>query len=96
VALIHRAEDFTSDDPALNPLLVEGQVNPMRRDTVAVGSMGSITMRFIADNPGVWLFHCETFALARWTNMLTSPSFQVTSNGTFSPDLPSNLWKLLS
>lgn len=32
----------------------------MRRDTVYVGpSGGALTLRFRADNPGVWLFHCH-------------------------------------
>lgn len=58
--LVGRAEDYTSDDPALNPPLVEGQANPMRRDTVQVPSMNSVTLRVIADNPGVWFFHCTS------------------------------------
>ncbi|CAL1708876.1 unnamed protein product [Somion occarium] len=57
--LIGRAEDYTSDDPSLNPPIVEGQANPVRRDTVQVPSMNSVTMRVIADNPGVWFFHCH-------------------------------------
>ncbi|KAI0790435.1 Fet3 protein [Abortiporus biennis] len=57
--LVNRAEDYTSDDPTLNPPLVEGQANPMRRDTVQVPSMNSVTLRVVADNPGVWFFHCH-------------------------------------
>ncbi|TFK49373.1 Fet3 protein [Heliocybe sulcata] len=57
--LIGRATDYTSDDPSLNPPLQEGEANPMRRDTVMVPSMGSATMRIVADNPGVWFFHCH-------------------------------------
>lgn len=56
--LVGRSEDYTSDDPALNPPIVEGQANPVRRDTVQIPSMHSATMRIVADNPGVWLFHC--------------------------------------
>ncbi|KAG0707940.1 Fet3 ferroxidase [Suillus ampliporus] len=59
VQIVNRALNFTSDDPSLNPPLVEGQANPMRRDTVTVAGGGSITLRFIADNPGAWLFHCH-------------------------------------
>jgi len=29
--------------------------NPIRRDTVMVPAGGSVVIRFIADNPGVWL-----------------------------------------
>jgi iron transport multicopper oxidase len=31
----------------------------MRRDTFAVHPNGNIVLRFKADNPGVWLFHCH-------------------------------------
>jgi iron transport multicopper oxidase len=56
---VHRADDFTSDDPELNPPMLEGQANPVRRDTVQVPSGASATLRFVADNPGIWFFHCE-------------------------------------
>ncbi|PPQ74774.1 hypothetical protein CVT24_003198 [Panaeolus cyanescens] len=59
IQIVHRATDFTSDDPALNPPLVEGQANPIRRDTVQIPSMASATLRFVADNPGAWFFHCH-------------------------------------
>ena len=58
--LVGRAEDYTSDDPALNPPVNESQPNPMRRDTVQVPSMNSVTLRVYADNPGVWFFHCTS------------------------------------
>jgi iron transport multicopper oxidase len=32
---------------------------PMRRDTVVVNPNGHLVIRFQADNPGVWLFHCH-------------------------------------
>jgi iron transport multicopper oxidase len=32
---------------------------PMRRDTVLVMGDGSVTIRFIANNPGINLFHCH-------------------------------------
>ncbi|KAH6695486.1 Cupredoxin [Plectosphaerella plurivora] len=32
---------------------------PMRRDTLVVWPNGNIIMRFKANNPGVWLFHCH-------------------------------------
>lgn len=32
---------------------------PMRRDTFMVRPNGNIVLRFRADNPGVWLFHCH-------------------------------------
>lgn len=57
--IVNRGEDYTSDDPTLNPLLKEGQANPIRRDTIQLLSMQSATLRFVADNPGSWLFHCH-------------------------------------
>ncbi|KAF1914561.1 Cupredoxin [Ampelomyces quisqualis] len=33
--------------------------SPMKRDTVLVRPNGHIVLRFRADNPGVWLFHCH-------------------------------------
>ncbi|OAX35604.1 Fet3 protein [Rhizopogon vinicolor AM-OR11-026] len=57
--IVNRAIDYTSDDPSLNPPLIEGQTNPMRRDTITITGGGSVTLRFIADNPGAWLFHCH-------------------------------------
>ncbi|KAL8720586.1 MAG: hypothetical protein Q9225_002575 [Loekoesia sp. 1 TL-2023] len=32
---------------------------PMRRDTFTVYPNGNIVLRFKADNPGIWLFHCH-------------------------------------
>ena len=56
--LVGRSQDYTSSDPTLNPQLNESQPNPMRRDTVQVPSGQSVTLRVVADNPGVWFFHC--------------------------------------
>jgi hypothetical protein len=33
--------------------------NPLRRDTATVDAFGWILLRFVADNPGVWAFHCH-------------------------------------
>ncbi|KAK3392343.1 Cupredoxin [Sordaria brevicollis] len=33
--------------------------SPMRRDTLSVEPNGNAVVRFKADNPGVWLFHCH-------------------------------------
>lgn len=32
---------------------------PMRRDTLYVKPLGNFVIRFKADNPGVWFFHCH-------------------------------------
>ncbi|KAH9478002.1 Iron multicopper oxidase fer1 [Psilocybe cubensis] len=57
--IVGRSQDYTSNDPALNPPIVEGQKNPIRRDTIQIPSMNSATLRVVADNPGVWFFHCH-------------------------------------
>lgn len=43
-----------SSDPAKYNL-----VNPIMKNTVAVHPYGWTALRFRADNPGVWLFHCH-------------------------------------
>ncbi|CAD6565171.1 MAG: ferroxidase fet3 [Cyphobasidiales sp. Tagirdzhanova-0007] len=51
--LVSESYDVSSDDRSINPLVPEGQSNPMRRDTVMVPPGGSRTLRFRADNPGL-------------------------------------------
>lgn len=34
-------------------------LNPTRRDVTTIESFGWTLIRFVADNPGVWLFHCH-------------------------------------
>ncbi|KAK9739103.1 ferroxidase fet3 [Basidiobolus ranarum] len=38
---------------------VKEQANPIRRDTVQVPANGYVVIRFRADNPGIWPFHCH-------------------------------------
>lgn len=33
--------------------------SPARRDTLLLPPKGSVVFRFVADNPGVWIFHCH-------------------------------------
>jgi FtsP/CotA-like multicopper oxidase with cupredoxin domain len=33
--------------------------NPLKRDTITAEGYGWVLLRFTADNPGVWLFHCH-------------------------------------
>ncbi|KAF2476243.1 uncharacterized protein BDR25DRAFT_300343 [Lindgomyces ingoldianus] len=33
--------------------------NPLRRDTVSAEAFGWVLVRFVADNPGIWAFHCH-------------------------------------
>lgn len=57
--VVNKAMDYLSNDTELNPPIDESQVNPVRRDTVTVPPGGSTTIRWRADNPGAWLFHCH-------------------------------------
>lgn len=55
--LVHRSEEDAG-------IFIDGEdvklpKTPMRRDTVVVKGNGNIVIRFRADNPGVWLFHCH-------------------------------------
>ncbi|KAF8882185.1 ferroxidase [Gymnopilus junonius] len=59
VQIVGRSIDYTSDDSTLNPPIEEGQVNPIRRDTIQVPAGQSATLRFVVDNPGAWFFHCH-------------------------------------
>jgi Multicopper oxidase len=37
-------------------------VNPVLRDTVTLWPLQWVAVRIVADNPGVWFFHCHIFA----------------------------------
>lgn len=47
----------TNDQNATNHL--DSGKYPMRRDTITVPPNAYVIIRFRADNPGVWLFHCH-------------------------------------
>ncbi|KAG0238875.1 hypothetical protein BGW42_000036 [Actinomortierella wolfii] len=64
--------------------------NPLRRDTVLVLPMSSVAIRFKADNPGVWFFHCHM----EWhvdaglaATVIEAP--EILSNGSYQP-IPSH------
>lgn len=57
--VVNKVSDLRTMDRKKNPPLRENQKNPVRRDTVAVPSGGSVTIRFRADNPGAWIMHCH-------------------------------------
>ncbi|ORY28145.1 putative iron transport multicopper oxidase FET3 precursor [Naematelia encephala] len=57
--VVHKSFDVTSNDTTINPPLEEGQSNPSRRDTITIPPTGSVTLRWTADNPGAWMFHCH-------------------------------------
>jgi iron transport multicopper oxidase len=50
--IVHKSFDVTSNDTDVNPPFEEGQANPVRRDTVTIPPGGSVTLRWVADNPG--------------------------------------------
>ncbi|KAJ6263683.1 Laccase-1 [Drechslerella dactyloides] len=56
--LAYRSDDdaglYNASDPS-----VTFSKKPMRRDTVLINPGGNMVLRFRADNPGVWLFHCH-------------------------------------
>jgi len=45
--------DFVAENTTLET------VNPLRRDTASVNPQSWIYLRFVANNPGVWIFHCH-------------------------------------
>ncbi|KAF2804330.1 uncharacterized protein BDZ99DRAFT_525918 [Mytilinidion resinicola] len=34
-------------------------VNPVKKDTVFISRRGYVVLRFMADNPGIWMLHCH-------------------------------------
>lgn len=60
--VIYRGEDYTDEDEPV-PYNAEEDDHfpdyPMMRDTVYVRPQSSFVLRFKADNPGVWYFHCH-------------------------------------
>ncbi|KAG0334070.1 hypothetical protein BG004_000569 [Podila humilis] len=46
-------------DTKTSPYPYFNLTNPLRRDTVTVPAMSSVAIRFQANNPGVWFFHCH-------------------------------------
>ncbi|ORX38813.1 Cupredoxin [Kockovaella imperatae] len=57
--VVHKSFDVTSNDTTINPPFDENQANPSRRDTITIPPTGSVTLRWTADNPGAWFFHCH-------------------------------------
>lgn len=52
------ADEPEAYDPS-NPDFNKHPEYPMQRDTVMVNPNGFVKLRFKADNPGVWFFHCH-------------------------------------
>jgi uncharacterized membrane protein YgcG len=51
-------------------------VNPLLRDSVTLWPLQWVALRFVADNPGVWFFHCHItshLVMGMGFNMVVSP-----------------------
>ncbi|KAJ7504871.1 multicopper oxidase, partial [Mycena galericulata] len=55
--IVQRSSDFSSNDPSV--VSNANLKNPLTRDTILIDAGGSATLRFVADNPGTWFFHCH-------------------------------------
>ncbi|KAJ2893586.1 iron transport multicopper oxidase fet3 [Zalerion maritima] len=53
---IYRSEEEAGE---FDPETAEFPDRPMRRDTLVIQPDGNMVVRFKADNPGVWVFHCH-------------------------------------
>ncbi|KAF7558345.1 hypothetical protein G7046_g5811 [Stylonectria norvegica] len=56
---IYRSEEEAGTYEESNSTEAMLPKTPMRRDTLVLYPNGNIVLRFKADNPGVWLFHCH-------------------------------------
>ncbi|MBW0499229.1 hypothetical protein O181_038944 [Austropuccinia psidii MF-1] len=54
--IVDKQTTITSNAPVYSNATL---TNPIRRDTIQIPGGGSASLRFVADNPGVWLFHCH-------------------------------------
>ncbi|KAJ8754130.1 hypothetical protein K2173_002028 [Erythroxylum novogranatense] len=58
-------QGFGNYDPDKDPANYN-LVNPVERNTAGVPAGGWIAIRFLADNPGVWLMHCHLDVHTSW------------------------------
>ncbi|KAJ2979753.1 hypothetical protein NUW58_g7124 [Xylaria curta] len=56
---IYRSEEEAGTFADSNATEADFPAIPMRRDTLVLYPDGNIVLRFRADNPGIWLFHCH-------------------------------------
>ncbi|KPI42463.1 Iron transport multicopper oxidase FET3 [Cyphellophora attinorum] len=56
---IIRSDEEAGDYDPNNATDRDFPATPMRRDTVLMRPNGHLVLRFRADNPGVWIFHCH-------------------------------------
>ncbi|RDW68218.1 hypothetical protein BP5796_08875 [Coleophoma crateriformis] len=55
----YRPATFPPPSSSVEPPLVLNQGPVLRKDTVMVPRRGYVILRFRADNPGIWMFHCH-------------------------------------
>ncbi|GLJ26187.1 hypothetical protein SUGI_0502450 [Cryptomeria japonica] len=58
-------QGFGNYNPVLDPLHFN-LIDPPMRNTVSVPVNGWAAIRFVADNPGMWLFHCHLDVHITW------------------------------
>ncbi|CAA6655073.1 unnamed protein product [Spirodela intermedia] len=63
-------------------------VNPQVRNTISVPTGGWAVIRFVADNPGIWLMHCHLDIHSSWGMAM---AFEVEDGPTPSARLPPHL-----
>ncbi|KAI0113548.1 Cupredoxin [Nemania sp. FL0031] len=56
---LYRSEEEAGTFEDSNVTSADFPAIPMRRDTLVLYPDGNIVLRFRADNPGIWLFHCH-------------------------------------
>ncbi len=56
---LHGHEFFVLGSAGVGEELLLNEDNPVARDTVQVPAMGKAVIRFVANNPGPWIFHCH-------------------------------------
>ncbi|KAI1305467.1 Cupredoxin [Xylaria venustula] len=56
---IYRSDEEAGTFEEANVTEADFPAIPMRRDTLVLYPDGNIVLRFRADNPGIWLFHCH-------------------------------------
>ena len=64
-------------------------INPPAKDTIALPSGGFAVLRFVAKNPGIWMFHCH---IDFHSELGMSLIFKVGEQSEF-PKLPDNFPK---
>ncbi|KAJ9133544.1 Multicopper oxidase [Pleurostoma richardsiae] len=56
---IIRSDDDAGTFEDSNTTAADYSAMPMRRDTIVLNPSGFMVLRFRADNPGIWVFHCH-------------------------------------